>query len=366
MRILLAGPLPGQMSGGPAGGVGEAVALVAATLARAGAHDVHVAVPGGAPALPGTTTHASVRDVRGALLTRFPRYRASLAEIVRDVRPDVIHAHGALAHGYAAVAVSGGVPVVLTVHGSVEEDTVHEVRRPGDMVRRALARSIAADAISRADVVTDVVRDYRVNLPFARREVLYVPNPVSDRWWDVARDPEPRRVLYAGGSRAVKGWRVLARAWGLMDSPGRLVVCGWDGDPAPFEAEYPRAGGSVVFRPTLGADELAAEFAAASVLVVPSLFEVAPLVVLQAWAAGLPVVCTSAGGMAEFGPDSVCRVPPGDPVALSAAISRVLDEPGFASSLASSGRKAAEGHRADAVTAAYVAVYESLAEGGAR
>lgn len=366
MRILLLGALPGQGGGGAAGGVGEVVSLLASELARDCAHDVHVAVPGGAPAPAGVTVHSLDSNERGALVRRFPRYRASVARLVNQLHPDVVHAHGVLAPGYPAVMASPSVPVLLTAHGDVGNDTAHEGRGPAAAVRRALALSLAAEAVAKADAVTDVVMDHRVNLPFARRDVLYIPNPVSDAWWEVVRRPEPRRVLYAGGSRAVKGWQVLARAWELAGALGRLVVCGWEGDPAPFVALCPLTADSIEFRPILGTDDLVSEFAAASVLVVPSLFEVAPLVVLQAWAAGLPVVCTSAGGMAELEPDAVCRVRPDDPPALAEAMARVLEEPGIAASLVSRGRVAAVGHRVRAVTAEYVAAYEALIEGGAR
>ena len=66
----------------------------------------------------------------------------------------------------------------------------------------------------------------------------------------------------------------------------------------------------------------------ARALVVPSRAESMPYVVLEAIAAGLPIVATSVGGMPEiFGPRADELVPPGDAAALAAAIDHMLADP---------------------------------------
>jgi glycosyltransferase involved in cell wall biosynthesis len=69
-------------------------------------------------------------------------------------------------------------------------------------------------------------------------------------------------------------------------------------------------------------------FAMTRALVVPSRAESMPYVVLEAIAAGLPIVATDVGGVPEiFGPRAGELVPPGDPPALAAAIDRMLADP---------------------------------------
>jgi glycosyltransferase involved in cell wall biosynthesis len=87
-------------------------------------------------------------------------------------------------------------------------------------------------------------------------------------------------------------------------------------------------------------------------------------IVLDALAAGKPVVGTRAGGIPEIiehGSHGLL-VPPRNPAALAAAILRVLADPALAARLASQGRaRALEGFSADAMVAGNLAVYRELA-----
>src|SRR4029078_12111311 len=74
--------------------------------------------------------------------------------------------------------------------------------------------------------------------------------------------------------------------------------------------------------------DVPALLAAADVVVVPSRWEGQPLIVQEALRAGRPLVATRAGGIPELaGEDGAVLVPPGDPAALAAAVTRLLDDP---------------------------------------
>ncbi len=78
---------------------------------------------------------------------------------------------------------------------------------------------------------------------------------------------------------------------------------------------------------------------AADVVVVPSTWEGQPLIVQEALRAGRPLVATRVGGIADLtGEDGAVLVPPGDPVALAAAVTRILDDPEAAARLAAAAR----------------------------
>jgi glycosyltransferase involved in cell wall biosynthesis len=79
----------------------------------------------------------------------------------------------------------------------------------------------------------------------------------------------------------------------------------------------------------------------ADVVVLPSLYEGLPLVAIEALAAGRPMVATEVDGTPEvvIHERTGLLVPPANPLALAAAIERLLDSPELASRLASDGRK---------------------------
>jgi len=103
--------------------------------------------------------------------------------------------------------------------------------------------------------------------------------------------------------------------------------------------------------------------AALDLFVLPSLWEGLPNAVLEAMAAGLPVVATAAGGTPELVVDGETGllVPPGDVTALEEAIERLLRDPGLRRKMGEAGRKRVEGHFTIKQTVAQtVALYETL------
>jgi starch synthase len=99
------------------------------------------------------------------------------------------------------------------------------------------------------------------------------------------------------------------------------------------------------------------------VYVQSSRFEALPLAVLEAMAAGLPVVATAVGGMADIVDDGVTGflVPPDDPAALADALEAVLGDPALAAAMGAAGRRAAAGRLSPAEMARRVAaVYEEV------
>ncbi|WP_165838770.1 glycosyltransferase family 4 protein [Roseicella frigidaeris] len=86
--------------------------------------------------------------------------------------------------------------------------------------------------------------------------------------------------------------------------------------------------------------QLAPHFAAASVFCMPSLVEPAGIAAIEAMAAGLPVVATAVGGLAEIvQPDQTgLLVPPNDPLALGEALASLLADPDRARAMGQAGR----------------------------
>jgi glycosyltransferase involved in cell wall biosynthesis len=103
--------------------------------------------------------------------------------------------------------------------------------------------------------------------------------------------------------------------------------------------------------------------AAADLFLLPSLWEGLPLSVLEAMAAGRPVVATAIGGTDEAVTDGVTGllVPPRDPAAIAAAIARLRDDPGLAERLAAAGRARVEREFSSRATAERVMrIYDAV------
>jgi glycosyltransferase involved in cell wall biosynthesis len=278
--------------------------------------------------------------------------RTALAE-ARRLQPDVLHAHWWFPGGLvgASVARELGIPFVVTLHGS----DVHIARR------RGLAQ-LAARVLRRADVVATVSSALRAEV--AERFALdpatipVLPMPVTidpAAPWAPAPAP-PIRLVTVGRLVEEKGLDVLLDALLLLQSDGRRVVLDLVGDgPQAVQLATQAAplGDDVTFHGARSRDEIARLLAVAHALVVPSRREGLGMVALEALAVGCPVIASATGGLIELvGEGDGALVPPGDPVALAAAIRRLPSGPPPAEAVAR--------HRRDAVAADHLRVYESL------
>ncbi|GAA0798530.1 glycosyltransferase family 4 protein [Spirilliplanes yamanashiensis] len=168
-------------------------------------------------------------------------------------------------------------------------------------------------------------------------------------------DPAPAAQPSPGGTRLLCVAAVTPRKGHdvLLDALGRLGGLDWEcrcvgAAASPWARELRDPTGRVVFAgPRTGA-ELAAEYAAADLLVLPSRAETYGMVVTEALARAVPVVASAADGVPEAlgmdprGARPGLLVPPGDPAALTAALRRWLTEPDLRRDL----RAAAAGRRA--------------------
>jgi glycosyltransferase involved in cell wall biosynthesis len=99
--------------------------------------------------------------------------------------------------------------------------------------------------------------------------------------------------------------------------------------------------GRIVWHGEVDAAMLATHYAAADLLVLPSLHEGYGMVVAEALAAGLPVLCSDAGALKDTVPtEAGCCVPAGDVPALQAALQRMIGDPVLRRALAAGAREA--------------------------
>jgi glycosyltransferase involved in cell wall biosynthesis len=176
-------------------------------------------------------------------------------------------------------------------------------------------------------------------------------------------EADPPRLITVGRLRAPKDPLTFIRALAAVSPTPQAVVVGDGPGRAEVEHEVERLGlaGSVVL---VGErDDVPELLADASVFVLSSTSEGLPISILEAMAAGLPVVATAVGGAPELVVDGETGllVPPRDPAALAAAIEKLTSDAGLRRRLGDAGRARAEA-RFDALAfrRAHLAAYRTV------
>lgn len=174
-------------------------------------------------------------------------------------------------------------------------------------------------------------------------------------------------ALYVGFSTPRKGVEHLARAANTLPALRLLMVGKWE---AGYRERFEAALGAAQDRTTLAGyvpdAELPWYYAAADVLVLPSLLEGLGIPPIEAMAAGIPVVVTAGGAAAEAVGPAGLAVPPADSAALAEALTRVLADRGLAQRLGEAGRQRAFALFDLAAAAQCIeAIYRQVMEAGA-
>ncbi len=362
MRIVIVADLAADAP--PRGGVQRSTSALATALVAAG-HEVTVVAPCGL----GTPTHDADRPYgvlrarhpgRAQILQGFARWTAEVRVALDRLEPDVVQGQGLLHNGIAVTAWEG-CPRVVAAHGSPIADAHSHYLAPVGRLLLPLIRSTATKTIRAADAVTNVVAEWSVNCPVEPRRMEYIANPIEDAFFGGPEPPMVDRVLFLGGTRRIKGLDLLLKAWEVVHAAlpdATLELFGIDETLAArsFPGLDLRPPG-VVLRERLDPHGVAREMRRGGVVVLPSRFEVAPVVIAEAWAAGIGVVATAVGGVpqASCGAAHLCTP---EPPSIAAALLKALTEPD--SSMIAEGRRLAENHRAQRVAELHIRLYEEL------
>jgi glycosyltransferase involved in cell wall biosynthesis len=301
------------------------------------------------------------RDLRGAW---------RLWRLLRELRPDVVHAH--LFHANLAARVVGRLARVGRV-----VSTVHIVER-----RRLPARALLDRLTSRLDdatvCVSQAVARYAVSTGAVRgRALRVIHNGV-----DLARFADPGA---RAGARAALGLPLQATVLGGV---GRLDPQKGFGDLleafAPLAAEHPDAllalAGDGPLRAELETraralgltdrvrflghrDDVPCVLAALDVFCMPSRWEGFGLALVEALAAGVPAVVSAVDSLPEVLGQAGVLVPAADPPAWTQALSDLLGDPERRAALSAAGPDQAQRFTLDRMLEAYAELYRELLAG---
>ena len=298
-----------------------------------------------------------LQDLRGLV---------ELVRLFRRERPVVVHANSSKAGILGRVAaVIARVPVRLfTVHGWAFK------------AHRGLAAAVYlwADRLMRPLTTTTIcVAQSELEAGLRARTCRADRCVVIHNGIELGPRPAPRQragapvvLLSVGRLRAPKDFVTLVSAMTELD-PGsaHLRIAGDGPDRGDVERAIQRCGLADVVELLGTRDDVPDLLAAADAFVLSSDSEGLPMSVLEAMAAGLPVVASAVGGVGEavIDGDTGLLVPPGDAGALGRALRRVVSDAELRSRLGHAGRRRAEREfGVDAFRRAHLELYRAAIE----
>jgi glycosyltransferase involved in cell wall biosynthesis len=269
-----------------------------------------------------------------------------LCRLIRRCQPDLIHA--LLFHANIAARLVGRLAGFPGERIITEIQTV-EIERPWHLILDQLTHGLCHCQIGNSPAVIDhLVR--RAALP--REFLVYIPGGVdparhqnvipADRFsWEIP--PPAKLLIWVGRMDPVKGLDHLLEALALLpaDPSTHLLLVGDGPERSPTKARADRLGLSHRVHFTGFREDIPALLAAADLFVFPSLTEGMPNALLEAMAAGLPVVACDVPGCRDLIDNQLngCLVPPGSPPAMAAALAHLLADPLLARRLGQEARR---------------------------
>ena len=282
----------------------------------------------------------SVHPVRDVLAM------VELVGLIRRHRPDIVHAHSAKAGILGRLAAwFGRVPVrMLTVHGWSFTPYSPPARWLYVWLER-LARPVTDAVVCPAHAVRATGLAERT-CEDDRTVVIHNAVEVGG-FARSTHPPGPPLVVSVGRLAFPKDFATLVRSIAMVEPRAlRTAIVGDGPQRIELEQQIATLGVQDGVRLLGTRDDVPALLAEAGIFVLSSRSEGLPMSVIEAMAAGLPVVATAVGGIPELVEHerTGILVPPGDARALAAALSRLAGDAGLRQRMGEAGRARAEEH----------------------
>ncbi len=296
---------------------------------------------------------------------------------VGGVKPALIHSQHPIWMGdlAASFARALNIPLVFTFHTQYEKYAQHYTP-----IAPKLARLITEEVVRRylrhcAHVVvpTESIREMLAKTYGIEQGVTVVPTPVDLMKF---RELQPAKVrarfglegeevlLFVGRLAREKGLDMLVRAFTLIQElrPGvRLLLLGRGPYEEALKAKISKLGlkDLVTFAGVVPHEEVPDYYAAADLFVFPSTTETQGLVIIEAMAAGLPVVAVRAPGAVDILTERCGVLTENTPEALARAVEDILADSERQRALSEQARRAVERYSIPDATARMLNAYDA-------
>jgi len=261
--------------------------------------------------------------------------------MIRELKPDVLHGHGAKAGAFMRLWTASRDRIrVYTPHGGSLHYPLSTLK--GNIYAR-VERALMNDTDLFLFESAFARNTYQRTIGTPKGLVRCVFNGVTATEFDaVVKAEDASDLIYVGEFRHIKGADLLIDAVAKLRAGGRPVTLTLAGDgeesqTLKAQVEQLGLGDAVRF---IGHVKARYGFSKGSLLVVPSRGDSMPYVVIEAAAAGIPMVAANIGGIPEiFGPHGDALFPSSNAAAMADAIETALKDPAAAKERAKSLRE---------------------------
>lgn len=303
---------------------GHQVGIIADSLTGGDRADAALAEIGPRLAL-GVHRVAIHREPRPTDVWAWLRFR----QLISKLKPDVLHGHGAKAGAFVRLKSRASDTIrIYTPHGG-------SLHYPLDTLKGALYGRLERWLMDNTDLFlfeSAFARDtYQRMIGTPKGLVRCVFNGVTANEFDpVPKAEDATDIVYVGEFRRIKGADLLIDAVARLHADGKPVTLTLAGDGEEMQAlkdQVERLGLSNSVR-FIGHVKARHGFSKGRLLVVPSRGDSMPYVVIEAGAAGIPMVAANVGGIPEiFGEYNDALFAPNIPVAMADAIEVAMEDP---------------------------------------
>lgn len=279
-------------------------------------------------------------------------------------RPDVVHTHLHTAKYAITAARQANVPVVVhTVHNVADK----ELPLLDRVIQKSFYRRHAAVPVAISPIVRKSVSDL-YGMPINEIPMIY--NGVDRKVPKSTKEPGRFEVVHIGRYEDQKNHDLLVRGFCKFcrQAPDAHLTLLGDG---PRFAEIKNLITELGMKGRItqegSVDDVMGYLASADLFVLPSKFEGLPISLIEAFIAGVPSVCTAVGGVPDVLEDGVngllCAQTEND---FCSKMSRLYCDPELMARLAAGSKASASRYSCEAMTEAYVALFETLIDDGGR
>jgi len=282
---------------------------------------------------------------------------------LNQIKPDLFHATSFV------LPLLQNCRTVVTIH-----DLIHLVFPEHYGLKQAIYFKLLQNALNRVDLIvadsaatkSDLLRFY--GLQPERIRVVHLAagqgfRPLADaavRGYRQDKGLPERFILFVGGRKKHKNFRLLLEAWAKLAQKGGVAIpLVVTGGPDELTGEYSRLGQIICLGAVQGA-ELPYLYNAATLFVFPSLYEGFGLPPLEAMACGTPVITTDVSSLPEVVGQAGLLVPPDDVDALAKAIESVLEDESLAARLSLAGLEQAKKFSWERCARQTLAIYKTI------